>query len=189
MTRKGVTVPLPSLHYFHWVSITMRWGRANPHWWTHLTQSPRWRSSGWVDVVRSISSRRQSLWCSSKEEGGKGQGWGHSSPGPLLGLLGHTLAIVKCTTCESAAMHLTHTRYLHIVHILELGKHSISLSVLFQNNPKQAEMSGPYRGKRSPRAECRKTRRRSVWCRGCRRCSREPSTSPGERSAGKRGGR
>lgn len=35
-----------------------------------------------------------------------------------------------------------------------------------------------YRVRTSPRAECRKPRRRSSWCRSPGRCSRAPSTSP-----------
>lgn len=158
------------------------WGEevATYHWWTHLTQSPTWKSRWWVDVIGSISSKRKSLWHSPKENKGKGQGWGCSSPRSLPHFEWTHTRHRTCTTYD-----VNHTRYLHTDHILELGNTQHFPSSVVPEQPQWAEVSGTYQGKRSPKAECHKTRRHSVWCRGCQRCSQVPSTSQGGRSIGK----
>lgn len=167
------------------------WGEGVPNlrWWTHLTQSPKWKSSWWVGVIKSISTGRKSLCSCPKKRRGKCQGWGHSFPRPPSHPTRAHTRRYMCTMCHINRLQRAWLTpgVLTVITSQSLEKHSVSPPCC-SKQPKQIEISGTYRGKRSPRAECHKTRHRSVWCRGCQRCSQEPSTSQGGRSAGKEKG-
>lgn len=194
-TRKGVP-PFSLPHYLSPEHLSP-WGEeaVTLLWWTHLTSSPTWKTSQWVNVIGNISSRIKSLWDSpnegrAKAKGdSKGQGWEYSSPRPPS----HSAwAHNRCCTCTMCDINWLQGVWLALGILLwlhpEAWKTQYFPSTVVPEQPRLAEMSGPYQGKRSPTEECRKTRRHSVWCRGCRRCSQEPSTSQGGRSAGKKAG-
>lgn len=156
MTRKGSHSLFLATLPFTWASITMRWEVATLHWCTCLTQSPRWKSSWWVDVSRSISSKRSHSVIGKGEAKarveGRSQGWEYSSARSLS----HSeWAHTRHRTCTKYDVNRLQCAWLTpgiltLTTSWSLEKHSIFLPVLFQNNPIKQRCQARTKGKDLP---------------------------------------